>query len=86
MVSGAEITGAAGKREPPRFALQGGRGGLCVKSRALVSYELLIVRGLQSLVDKLAAEFADEMNGLGTRVAAPEKKVDHVKGNGTMRY
>ncbi len=42
--------------------------------------------GDKALVDKLAAEFADELNGLGVRVAALEKKVDNVKWNGTVRY
>ncbi len=40
----------------------------------------------KALVDKLAAEFADELNNLGVRVAALEKKVDNVKWLGTIRY
>ena len=40
----------------------------------------------QSLIDRLAAEFADELNNLGVRVAALEKKVDNVKWEGTVRY
>ena len=40
----------------------------------------------KAMVDKLAAEFADELNSLGIRVAALEKKVDNVKWTGTMRY
>jgi hypothetical protein len=40
----------------------------------------------KALVDKLAAEFADELNNLGVRVAALEKKVDNVKWGGTVRY
>ena len=40
----------------------------------------------KALVDKLAAEFADELNNLGVRVAALEKKVDNVKWTGTVRY
>nr|MCR5447394.1 putative porin [Schwartzia sp. (in: firmicutes)] len=39
-----------------------------------------------AMIDKLAAEFADELNALGVRVAALEKKVDNVKWNGTVRY
>ena len=35
-------------------------------------------------VDKLAAEFADELDALGVRVAALEKKVDNVKHVSTM--
>ena len=37
-------------------------------------------------VDKLAAEFADELDALGVRVAALEKKSDNVKINGQFRY
>ena len=40
----------------------------------------------KALVDKLAAEFADELNQLGIRAAALEKKVDNVKFKGTVRY
>ena len=42
--------------------------------------------GDKALIDKLAAEFADELNNLGVRVAALEKKVDNVKWQGTVRY
>ena len=37
-------------------------------------------------VDKLAAEFADELDALGVRVANLEKKADNVKVTGEMRY
>ena len=37
-------------------------------------------------VDKLAAEFADELDSLGVRVANLEKKVDNVKVTGEIRY
>ena len=37
-------------------------------------------------VDKLAAEFADELDALGVRVAALEKKADAVKITGNIRY
>ena len=37
-------------------------------------------------VDKLAAEFADELDALGVRVAALEKKSDNVKITGNIRY
>ena len=40
----------------------------------------------KALVDKLAAEFADELNNLGVRVAALEKKVDNLKLRGILRY
>lgn len=42
--------------------------------------------GDKALIDKLAAEFADELNSLGVRVAALEKKVDNVKWGGRIRY
>ena len=42
--------------------------------------------GNKAIIDKLAAEFADELNQLGVRVAALEKKVDNVKFEGTVRY
>ncbi|MDY6029952.1 MAG: S-layer homology domain-containing protein [Acidaminococcaceae bacterium] len=37
-------------------------------------------------VDRLAAEFADELDNLGVRVAALEKKADNVKITGQVRY
>ena len=37
-------------------------------------------------LDKLAAEFSDELNSLGVRVAALEKKVDNVKWKGELKY
>ncbi len=37
-------------------------------------------------VDKLAAEFADELDALGVRVANLEKKADNVKITGEVRY
>ena len=37
-------------------------------------------------VDKLAAEFADELDNLGVRVDNLEKKADNVKVTGEMRY
>ena len=37
-------------------------------------------------VDKLAAEFADELDTLGVRVANLEKKADNVKVTGQVRY
>jgi len=42
--------------------------------------------GDKALIDKLAAEFADELNNLGVRVAALEKKVDNVWLRGIARY
>ena len=40
----------------------------------------------KATLDKLAAEFADELHNLGVRVANLEKKVDNVKWQGTVRY
>ncbi|MDO4204759.1 MAG: putative porin, partial [Selenomonadaceae bacterium] len=46
-----------------------------------------MAKGVSSAtLDKLAAEFADELNQLGVRVAALEKKVDNVKFTGELRY
>ncbi|MBE6095913.1 MAG: S-layer protein [Schwartzia succinivorans] len=42
--------------------------------------------GNKALLDKLAAEFADELHQLGIRVANLEKKVDNVTYKGTVRY
>ena len=42
--------------------------------------------GDKALIDKLAAEFADELNQLGVRVSALEKKVDNVIWKGQLRY
>lgn len=40
----------------------------------------------KAIVDKLAAEFADELNNLGVRVTNLEKNADKVKWNGEARY
>ncbi|MBP5199461.1 MAG: S-layer homology domain-containing protein [Schwartzia sp.] len=40
----------------------------------------------KALIDKLAAEFSDELNSLGVRVSALEKKIDNVKWGGKLRY
>ncbi len=40
----------------------------------------------KALVDKLAAEFADELNQLGVRVSNLERNADKVKWNGEARY
>ncbi len=40
----------------------------------------------KAVVDKLAAEFADELDNLGVRVSDLEKKSDNVKWTGTVRY
>ena len=40
----------------------------------------------KALIDKLAAEFADELNNLGVRVSNLEKHADMVKWNGKIEY
>ena len=40
----------------------------------------------KALIDKLAAEFRDELNNLGVRVANLEKHADMVKWNGKLEY
>ena len=40
----------------------------------------------KATIDKLAAEFADELNNLGVRVADLEKHADNVKWTGEARY
>ncbi len=40
----------------------------------------------KAMIDKLAAEFSDELNNLGVRVSNLEKKVDNVKWDGFVRY
>lgn len=40
----------------------------------------------KAMIDKLAAEFSDELNNLGVRVSNLEKKVDNVKWTGEVRY
>jgi hypothetical protein len=40
----------------------------------------------KAMIDKLSAEFADELNNLGVRVANLERNADKVKFNGEARY
>ncbi len=40
----------------------------------------------KAMLDKLAAEFSDELNSLGVRVANLERNADKVKWNGEARY
>ena len=40
----------------------------------------------KAMIDKLAAEFADELNNLGVRVSNLEKHADMVKWNGKVEY
>ena len=58
--------------------------------RLMTRYEMaqIVARAMAkgANVDKLAAEFADELDALGVRVAALEKKSDNVKITGEIRY
>ena len=58
--------------------------------RLMTRYEMaqIVAKALAkgANVDKLAAEFADELDALGVRVAALEKKSDNVKITGEIRY
>ena len=40
----------------------------------------------KAMIDKLAAEFSDELNNLGVRVSNLEKKMDNVHWEGMLRY
>jgi len=63
--------------------------------RAITRYEMaqMIAKAMtkdvngdaKATLDKLAAEYADELNNLGVRVDALEKKVDNVKFDGRLR-
>ena len=58
--------------------------------RLMTRYEMaqIVAKALAkgANVDKLAAEFADELDALGVRVAALEKKADNVKITGQFRW
>ncbi len=58
--------------------------------RLMTRYEMaqIVAKAMAkgSNVDRLAAEFADELDSLGVRVAALEKKADNVKITGQIRY
>ena len=58
--------------------------------RLMTRYEMAQIvakaMGKGANVNKLAAEFADELDALGVRVAALEKKSDNVKITGQVRY
>jgi len=58
--------------------------------RLMTRYEMaqIVAKALAkgANVDKLAAEFADELDALGVRVAALEKKSDNVKITGQFRW
>ncbi|TYZ19535.1 S-layer homology domain-containing protein [Selenomonas ruminis] len=56
-------------------------------ARAMAKSQNVTVSGNdKALLDKLAAEFGDELNNLGVRVANLEKNADKVKWNGKAEY
>ena len=55
-----------------------------ITARAMAKTDLQ--KADKALVDKLAAEFAEELDNLGVRVADLEKKSDNVKFGGKLRY
>lgn len=77
--------------------IEGYGDGTYVGDAAITRYEMaqMVARAMaksdlkhadKATLDKLAAEFADELNNLGVRVAKLEKKVDNVKWGGQIRY
>ena len=56
-------------------------------AKAMAKMNTSAVKGAdKALVDKLAAEFSDELNNLGVRVARLEKNADKVQWHGMARY
>ena len=55
-----------------------------ITARAMAKTDLQ--KADKALVDKLAAEFAEELDNLGVRVSDLEKKSDNVKFGGELRY
>ena len=55
-----------------------------ITARAMAKTDLQ--KADKALVDKLAAEFAEELDNLGVRVSDLEKKSDNVKWGGELRY
>lgn len=77
--------------------IEGYGDGTYVGDAAITRYEMaqMVARAMTKsdvkhadkvALDKLAAEFADELNSLGVRVSNLEKKVDNVKFYGQLRY
>ncbi len=70
--------------------VEGYPGGTFGGDRLITRYEMaqIIARAMAKgiNVDKLAAEFADELEALGVRVNELEKKADAVKITGEVRY
>ena len=76
--------------------IEGYKDGTFQGNRTMTRYEMaqIVARAMakedlqkadKAIVDKLAAEFAEELDNLGVRVADLEKKSDNVKFTGTAR-
>lgn len=70
--------------------VEGYPGGTYGGDRLMTRYEMaqIVAKAMAkgANVDKLAAEFADELDSLGVRVANLEKKSDNVRITGQIRY
>ena len=70
--------------------VEGYPGGTYGGDRLMTRYEMaqIVAKAMANgaNVDKLAAEFADELDSLGVRVANLEKKSDNVRITGQIRY
>lgn len=70
--------------------VEGYPGGTYGGDRLMTRYEMaqIVAKAMAkgANVDKLAAEFADELDSLGVRVANLEKKADNVRITGQIRY
>ena len=70
--------------------IEGYPGGTYGGDRLMTRYEMaqIVAKAMAkgANVDKLAAEFADELDSLGVRVANLEKKSDNVRITGQIRY
>ena len=70
--------------------VEGYPGGTYGGDRLMTRYEMaqIVAKAMAkgTNVDRLAAEFADELDSLGVRVANLEKKADNVRITGQIRY
>lgn len=70
--------------------VEGYPGGIYGGDRLMTRYEMaqIVAKAMANgaNVDRLAAEFADELDSLGVRVANLEKKSDNVRITGQIRY
>ncbi len=81
IVNGYDGTHFRGDRQVTRYEMAQ------MVAKAMAKSQNVTVSGNdKALLDKLAAEFADELNNLGVRVANLEKNADKVKWTGEARY